>query len=420
MTTHVLAFAAFLLLPLFGLLVWRLEDVRKLDLAGRIAIAGAVGIVTVGLVLGLLSILRIDWNRTSIFLPLAAIAVAGVRAVRGQTYAPSLKPKTIVLVLFAATAILLVYGLVTARMSSGDIHFFWGPKAIRFFREGGISLAVLREPSHAYMNRDYPVLFALLYSWVQTVAHQMSWEAAMLATALFLFATVAIVRSTSGDDAASLVMAAALTYTVAKAPAGGAGEPPLLLFETLALCAVTFLQDARTRGILASIALAGAASTKLEGTTFVIAVAIAIVLVQRNLKRAIQVCLPAAVAVGGWVAFAKLNGLSGGYGGATMPIFFNVIPLALLRMARAASYGVYGLPWLAAIALILLGDARRAALPVTVAILTTGAALFFYIHVPDPTVWIAGSGPRVLLTPLICLYVAAAAARPGLRDRQAV
>ncbi|HYI11074.1 MAG TPA: hypothetical protein VEK57_18600 [Thermoanaerobaculia bacterium] len=414
--TFALAFAAFLLLPLFGLFVWRLEDVRKLDLAGRIAIAGAVGIVAVGLVLGLLSVARIDWSRTSVFLPLAAIAVAGVRTARGGTYPSPLKPKTIFLVLFAAIGVLLVYGLVTARMSSGDIHFFWGPKAIRFYREGGVSLAVLHEPSHAYMNRDYPVLLPLLYSWMQTMAHQMSFEAGMLATALFLLAIVAIVRSISGDDATAVVLAAALTYTVAKAPAGGAGEAPLLLFEILALCALTFFQDARTRGIIASIALAGAASTKLEGATFVVAVAIAVVLVQRNVKRAIQVCLPAAITLGGWVAFVKLNGLSGGYGGATMPIFLDVIPLALRQMAKAGSYGVYWLPWLAAIALIVLGDVRRAALPLLVAVLTTGAALFFYIHVPDPTVWIAGSGPRVLLTPLACLYVAAAAAWPGLRD----
>jgi hypothetical protein len=416
--TFVLGFTAFLLLPLFGLLVWKLADVRKLDLAGRLAVAYAAGVVVVAAVLGGLSILRVEWSRTTVFLPLLVIAVMGWRAAwqsKGTdgthrtdgTYGTT---RVILLGLLAAVTVLMAYGLITARMSSGDIHFFWGPKAVRFFREGGISLSVLREPSHAYMNRDYPVLLPLLYSWTQIVVHQMSFEAGMLATALFLLAIVAIVRSTSGDDATAVVMAAALLYTVAKAPAGGAGEAPLLLFESLALCALLFFRDPRSRGVVASLALAGAASTKLEGATFVIAVAIAVVLVQRNLRRAMQVCLPAAITLGGWVGFVKLNGLSGGYDGAAMSLYLDALPIALRQMLKVSSYGVGWLPWLAAIALIFLGDIRRAALPLAVAVLTLGAAVFFYIHIPDPTVWIAGSGPRVLLTPLVCLYVAAAAA----------
>jgi hypothetical protein len=44
-------------------------------------------------------------------------------------------------------------------------------------------------------------------------------------------------------------------------------------------------------------------------------------------------------------------------------------------------------------------------------LLTFGSAIFYYVHVPDPTWWILSSAPRVLLTPLTALLIAAVAAR---------
>ena len=49
--TDALFFAAFLTLPLFGLWTWRLDAVRRMDLAGRLAVAGAVGAVTTAVIL---------------------------------------------------------------------------------------------------------------------------------------------------------------------------------------------------------------------------------------------------------------------------------------------------------------------------------------------------------------------------------
>ncbi|HEV7766101.1 MAG TPA: hypothetical protein VGQ76_13940 [Thermoanaerobaculia bacterium] len=408
--TDVLGFAAYLLLPLFGLAVWRLEGVRRLDLAGRIAIAAAVGAVVVPVVLALLSIVGIEWSRTSIFAALAIIAIAGIALAQNINVLNSRRSRasTIAIVLIAAVAI---YGLLTARMSSGDLHFFWGPKAILYFENGGLTLAVLKSTLHQYMNPDYPLLVPLLHAWSITVSHHFAWWGALLASGIFLFGSVAVIRSTSGDDAASIFAAAALTYTAAKGCVPGGAEPVLLLFETVALCALTFIEDKRTQTILTAVALAGAAATKIEGTTFAIAVILAMLIVKRDIKRAAIIGTPAAVVFFGWLAFVTSNDLSVVYHAGAMPIYLEALPRTLIEMGRVGAYGLYWLPWLGAIAMILLGNPRRAALPIAAAILTTGATVFFYIHVPDPTAWIVASGPRVFMTPLCCLLVAAAASR---------
>jgi hypothetical protein len=401
------------LLPLFGIVVWRLDGVRRLDLAGRIVIAGAAGSLSVAIVLALLTITGVEWNRTSVLVSLTIVALLGVVALRRRTTPVSSNPRTNLLAAAAigVLALILGYGLLTARISSGDLHFFWGPKSILFFQSGGVTLSVLKSTLHRYMNPDYPLLLPLIYSWSQIVSRQFSWWAALLASGLFVTGSAIVLRSTSGDDAASVFMAAALGYTVSRSYASGAAEPLLLLFETLALCALVFIEDERTQRIVAALGLAGAAATKIEGATFAIAVVIALIVVKRDLKRAVLIGAPAGFIVVGWLWFITTYDIVIVYHGGVMPIFPEVIPQTLVEIGKAAQYGIYWLPWIAAVALIAVGSPRRAALPIAVAILTTAAAVFFYIHTPDPKWWIASSAPRVLLTPLCCLLIAAAAAR---------
>ena len=380
---------------------------RQLDLSGRLAIAGAAGVLSVSLVLSVLSVLQIPWSRTSVFVPLAAIAIAGLALSKKALEHPRVGGGAAI----AAIALLFTYGLLTARLSSGDLHFFWGPKSILFYQNDGVTIEALQSLSNKYMNPDYPLLLPLVYAWSQIVARQFSWWAALLASGLFLFGGIVVLRSTSRDGPVAVLMAAALAYAVAKSHSSGAAEPLLLLFETIALCALVFVDDERTQTILAALGLAGAAATKIEGATFAIAVVLALLLVRRDWKRAIVIGAPAGLIVIGWMAFVRAYKISLLYTAGTLPMFFEAIPMTLTALAKTASYGVYGLPWIAAIALIAIGDTpRAAALPIVVSILTIGAAIFFYIHMPDPRVWIAGSGERVLLTPLCALLIAAAAA----------
>lgn len=393
--------------------VWRLEGVRRLDPGARIVIAGAAGAVAVPIVLALLTISGIQWSRATVIGALAIVAGTGMVAIRGKRPLPHARASRAALAALGVIAVVVSYGLLTARMSAGDLHFFWGPKSILFFQSGGVKLSVLVSTIHRYMNPDYPLLLPLLYSWSQIVSRQFSWWGALLAAGTFLFGSVIVLRSTSGDNAVAVFMAAALGYTVARSYAAGAAEPLLLLFETLTLCALVFIDDERTQMVLAALGLAGAAATKIEGATFAIAVVIALVIVKRDLKRAVLIGAPAGFVVAGWLWFVTAYDITIVYHGGTMPVFLEAIPQTLAGIVKAAQYGVYWLPWLAAIALIVAGSPRRAALPIAVALLTTAAAVFFYIHVPDPAWWISSSAPRVLLTPLCCLLIAAAASRPG-------
>src|SRR5262249_59307546 len=74
--TEVLAFAAYLALPLIGLGIWRLEAVRRLDLPARLAVAIATGALITAAVMTLLSIAHIHWSRTVLIVILATIAAA--------------------------------------------------------------------------------------------------------------------------------------------------------------------------------------------------------------------------------------------------------------------------------------------------------------------------------------------------------
>ncbi|MEP6743927.1 MAG: hypothetical protein ABJB33_00380, partial [Gemmatimonadota bacterium] len=308
--------------------------------------------------------------------------------------------------------LLTAYGVMTARESAGDLHFFWGPKAVRFFRAGGIDAAYLRQSDYQPAHPDYPPLIPLLYAWSHSLSSgSFSWWGAVAATLLFLFGGVFLIHGASGDGPGTLLAAATLSYAYAIGFAAGGADPPLIFFETLALVALTFLENERGSDILAAIGLCGAAWTKIEGATFAIAVLLALLLVRRDWKRALRIGAPAAVLLGSWVVFVKVARLLELYRGAAMDVYWETLLPTLRTMARTATYDLYALPWLVPIVLLVLGKNRRAAtLPVVVAMLTTGVAVFFYIHLPDPTWWILASAQRVLLTPLVALLIAALAA----------
>src|SRR5207244_4938205 len=84
----------------------------------------------------------------------------------------------------------------------------------------------------------------------------------------------------------------------------GAAEPMLLLFDTIAGSALTFRDDGE---VIAAIALAGAAWTKIEGAAFVAIVVVAYLLTRRRVARAMAMALPSVVLVGAWILFAVKN-----------------------------------------------------------------------------------------------------------------
>lgn len=390
--TDILFVAALLTLPLFGLWTWRLEVVRRVDLGARIAVAGAAGALTVAVVMSVLSLVHVRWTIAVIGL-LGLLGPLGLLGRPRTSYDVLQRPRSLMTIAFVA---LTCYGILTARESAGDLHFFWGPKAIHFVEARGINVAFLA--NHAHPNPDYPPLVPLVFAWATLVAGGFSWWGALLSSALCMIACIAIVRGFTGDDFGALLLAAIYAWAFAIGYIPGGADAPLLLFETLALIALT-----RNADVLAAIGLAGAAFTKVEGATFVIAVVLAIILVRRDFKRALRVAAPAFVLFAAWLAFLLINHLIFGYGEAPTPIHFNVIAKTLALVAQSAQYRIAALPWIVPIVLLIW---RRNALPLVVAVLTFGVAIFFYIHNQNPSWWIAASAPRVLLTPLTALIVA--------------
>jgi hypothetical protein len=412
--TDVLGFAAYLLLPLIGIAVWRLDGVRKLALDGRIAIAGAAGALIFGVAMAVMPVVGLTWSRTRLFVVFGLIAVIGFRVARvGAGFSrhrpaeAGLYTKLALLLVFAITA----YALLTARATCGDLLFFWGPKGVHFFRAGKIDLAYLADWSNVMAHRDYPPLLPLLYAWSHTVSAQFSWWAAVLFSGLCLAGIVAIVRAGGRSDVVALLAAAALSCAFISARVAGAADPLLLFFEATTAAALTFMDDARSQWIVAAIGVAGAVLTKVEGLGFAVAVLLTVLLVKpRTIARA-AIVVPGALLIGAWLLVMAHHGMLAEYL-SHGPIHIEYLPRVLTSTVRTASMETLWIPWIAPALVMMLGDVRRARVPLLLGALTFGAAIFFYLHGPeDPTSWwIRASAPRVLLTPLVMLVMAASAA----------
>lgn len=418
--TDFLGFLAYLLLPLIGFLVWRFEGVRKLGLGGALPIAGAAGASIIAAIMTTMSIVGVEWSRTRLFVALLPVIAYGLAAtrLRGRRETPSWRDASAIgiILLLGITA----YGLLTARETCGDLLFFWGTKGIHFFRAGAIDVDYLGNPNNFLSHADYPPLLPLLFAWSNTLSRQFSWWAALLLTGLSLAGIVALIRAGTRDNRSALLSASVLAYCFAIAQLAGAADPVLLFFEAIAVTALLFIDDPRAQTIIAAIGIAGATVTKVEGTSFAIAVFLALLLDRRPWKRSIAVMLPAALLLAGWLWFVISHGLLDTYRGngqLSFRYFAEVISLTL----SSASYQAFWIPWIAPLIVIFLGDIRRARLPLSIAVLSLGATIYFYLNSSgDPTYLIITSATRVLLTPLLMLVVAAAAAHAPIRPATSV
>ncbi len=397
--------AASLLLVAFGLPL-----ARSFDLPGRIAVAFAGGTVIAGTLMFAMSVLGLKWSRASLLIPATGMLLWALLRWAPLRWPPLRWGSTWLLLIFA----LAVYGAATARMTSGDLLYFWGPKAIHFFEARAIDVEFLRFPHYYLMHPDYPPLQPLALVWSSVMTGRFSWWGAILLAPLYLMAAVLAFRSLAAPrlgaekaTAYAALLAALLTFGFTAGRAAGGADPMLLMFEVIALSALTF-GAGREATIIAAVALAGAAFTKVEGSAFVVAIVIALLFVNR---RAVAAALPAVILIGSWILFARHHGLLDSYARAEKPLLFDRLGHVLYMGGWQASYRVMYLPWIAALGPLAFGRSfRRAALPLIVAALSLGYTVFFYLHEPEPLWWIRASAERVLLTTLSCLVVASAAA----------
>ncbi|HEX2833003.1 MAG TPA: hypothetical protein VHW00_08310 [Thermoanaerobaculia bacterium] len=418
--SDVLGFAAYLLLPFIGIVVWRLDAVRELAIDGRIAVAGAAGALFLGMLMSAMSLVHLSWTRTALFLVLAIFIAITLRGVRFSELRVDWSPALLaVLALFA----IVVYASLTARATIGDLLFFWGPKGVHFQQAGKIDVDFLRNPDHFLQHRDYPPLLPALFAWSMALSRTFSWWSAILFTALCAAAIVSMIRSFTRDNLSGLLAMSILAWCFVRPWIAGGADPLLLLYETLAVCALVFARDAPSQTILAMIGLGGAIVTKVEGASFVAAVLLALLLQRMRFQQLALIASAPLALLGAWLTFLYRTELFDTYRGpgALSLQFFGS---ALRAAFAAASYDAYWLPWIATLLVIFMGDVKRARLPLTIAAITCATTIFFYLKSPtDPAVfWIPSSAHRVLLTPLVMLLIAAAAAHaqklPATRDAQ--
>jgi hypothetical protein len=398
-------------MALFGAFVTRFAYVQRLELPARVAIVFACGLVTGGVVMSVESLVNIPWTRTTLFVPLLLAACLWRRGERVPMRAWSWT-------LIAIAAMLTCYGSLTARQTTGDLLFFWGPKAAHFYNAERIDFAFLGMPHYFLMHSDYPPLLPLIYAFGSAAAHGMSlWGAILFSSLCIIAAAVAfrgMARNTIGESRAAAfasLLAAALAYGLATPNAAGGADALVYLFAIVAVSALTFGGEDRGALVIASIALTGLVLVKVEGLPFAIVILAAYLVSQRAAKRTVAMAVLPLIAIAVWIAAVYHRVIADAYTVGRKP-FHPERALDVVRWAAArASYRAAWLPWIAAaVPFAFARNLRRAVFPLLVAGGTTAATHFFYLQGEEsPQWWIESSVERVLLTSVAVLIVAAAA-----------
>lgn len=410
-----LRFALLILaLPLLGAWARMLPDVRKLVWPGRAAIYFAMGVLTVVAEMFALSLFNAHWNAW-LLVPLPA--ALALYALRFRPTAKGQRPTSILLIAAAALA-LLVSAILAGAATSGDYAYFWGVKGQRWGAVHALDTAFTIEPSH-YMHPDYPPLLPLTYAWTLLGGDgAFDWWGGALLAAVFL-ATGAAALWALGRHADIAMTDAIVTMFVAmfalfyvRNQVAGNAEPPLHMFECIALAALTCWRDrSGEHDLLAALALSGVALTKVEGGVFVILVcgtswmARDGTLRARFIAGAKMAILPITTLIV-WLVFASSRGLTDTYVPRHDLSLRYVLP-TLRDLLRELSLHLGYTPWIA-IAVILVCGRIRNAIPYVVATLAFLAFLLAVYTHPDPHLeWSAG---RTLMTPLLLFIFAAVAA----------
>jgi hypothetical protein len=426
-----LAFLAlFSILPALGLWVLALPACECTDAAGRTGLAAVAGALGLCLEMFLLSWAGVRWSLPLLGIPVLAAGFVTLAARRPRPASRAAGgPGAAALAAGAAGLLLAAFAAGTARATSPDLLLFWGAKAERFAAVRALDASYLARPEHFLMHSDYPPLLPLLSAAGTLAAGRLPWGATLLLLPVFvLFSALVfwawaqpILGGRAAGDLAAL-LTALLGYGLVSASCAGNAEPPLLFFEVAALAGAVFGPARLGTDLFISLALAGAALTKVEGAIFAAIVVLAIAGLARSGKGRLGSFLvlsaAPALTLGAWFLFCRRHGILDAYRGGNMgPLVMRWLPRAARAIASSLGYGAFYLPWLVLAGLWLAGARRdalarkRSFLPLAAGAATALANVFYYLHGDsDPSLWIRWSAERTYLTPLVCLFFAAAAA----------
>ncbi len=421
--------AALTLLPVLGwcaapLLFWHARSRR-----GGLALLSALGMVALTLAMLLQTWVRVPWTIVGLIAPffLVRVLLAWRREPKGplRGWVP---PRAAIpgLVVAGLGLVLCAYVAGSGRATSDDLLLFWGPKGQHFAQAAGSDPAYLTSRSQFVLRPDYPPLVPFLYAWGALFAGRLPWLAAVLTLPLCVLLSAlsfwnAAREAIPARQAAegTLLLVTLLAFPLGVSLCAGNGEPPLLFFEVLALSALTFLPAERSSLLVASLGLAGAALTKVEGAAFAGLVVLVYggwqFLRTRSLRPALLLASLPAASLGLWVAYAHGHGMVESYGGQPNGPFTLRFARTVFKgiLANADYHSAYA-PWIVVAVITIFGARHRAwRAPALVAAGYFGFIVYCYLHggEMDPSLWISWTAPRLLLTPLVCLFFAATA--PG-------
>lgn len=396
-----------------------LNGVRSLPATARVPVYFATGLVTLTVELWLASVFHIPWSRGLVLVvPLLAAAASYVFR-NTEPHLPRPHPDLFALLGFIAL-VLFTSAVLSGAATSFDLLLFWGPKAQRFALARGIDVAFLANPANRLMHPDYPPLVPLYYAWTSLHSARLNWWGAVLSTPLLLAGSAFVIegfararRKVSPTGHATLFAALFGYLFVANAVAGNA-EPALVFFEVLALGALSFAGDEPALLPIASIAFTGAVLTKVEGTAFVAATTAAFALARAGTPRVlIKTLAPGiapAVTIAAWLGYCRMHDLLDAYRPATAAFSLQNLPAVAGLLLRDGGLRAAYAPWLVLAALIVLGRWRAALPHVTAAAAYAAFLLYLYSRGDDATVHVAWSAQRVLITPVVLLFMGALAA----------
>ncbi len=380
-----------------------------MSVAGRVGLWFLYASGIVFLAMELLSFFGIAWTRATVLLSIVVLAIAARRLGDSETRRLERSPLDIAIAIYAAAYASFA---VAGAPWHWDFWMLWGLKARTYFEHGGIDFRFLR--AHEFVHADYPQLIPLnlAFPMILTGAWNDRWLGFLFAA--WALAAALVVRDLAARElpphAASAAALAMLALTSSRYI--GLAETPLIAFSLTGLLFArrAILGDPSAR-VPAAILLGLAASTKNEGVTLLIAVALALLLCVRRLlvipagamlvaapwliARAV-LDLPVALAQSG-----PLDRLA-----ARLPQLGAIAAKLLERLDK---------PWLWAIVIVALVFARRERFLVIVVAIQLAFFIAVYLTTPPEVVWHIetswGRLSRQLLGPASYAALAALAAR---------
>ncbi|HEY0157324.1 MAG TPA: hypothetical protein VGF28_08575 [Thermoanaerobaculia bacterium] len=407
------------LLPLMGSWV----RCPSLPLAAKIPVWFACGLVTVTAEMFLLTCLGIPWS-FALLAPLPILlAILAILAHRRRPPVPAgstgSQPVAIPRwqLLIAATALLVLFSAtVAAYLTSGDYVIFWGTKGQRFGQVRTLDVPFMKE-APPEMHPDYPPLVPFYYAWTMLGGDgAFDWWGGMLATPMFLALSVAAVygygryAGTPMAAPVAALMASSFALFFMRNQIAGNAEAPLIFFETVALGALVCGRQ-RSDDLVAAIALAGVALTKVEGGVF-----IALVLSLSWLTRpgrwrdrfvsGVRVGILPVAALLAWLAFSHVHQLTEVYTGRSDLDVAYLVPTAK-TLWRELSLRLAYTPWIAAVLIVLTGRLRNALPWLAASLGFVTFLLLIYMRADPHMEWSSG---RVLMTAVLLAYFGGMAA----------